>query len=193
MPSDPNEDQLIHELSLCLERANAGDAASMRRAAEIFELRGQITDAIPWWYRAAIAGDPDAVLYLREIFKERTYVMSDFLPEPPFVDSITDIQRRCKPTGVSESLPELRSARNPDGMTISEIQEFLTRAIANGYPDSTRLRVRAKFSGKIDNLLAQPKDIPAQQHSGWVTTQSSELPDLPGIDRSAHVDPDDVR
>jgi hypothetical protein len=54
-----------NELAQCLEQAEKGDATSARRVAELLELKDQDEAAAAWWHRAAAAGDPDAIIYIK--------------------------------------------------------------------------------------------------------------------------------
>lgn len=52
------------ELAASVRGALGGDARSMRRVAELLELKGEDIRALVWWRRAADAGDGDALMYV---------------------------------------------------------------------------------------------------------------------------------
>lgn len=63
-------DGVLHELERMKEQAEGGDAASARRAAELYELLEDMDTAANWWHVAARLGDPDAQDYVRDILSQ---------------------------------------------------------------------------------------------------------------------------
>lgn len=66
-PTDEDRKAIPAQIDENIKKADAGDGASARRVAELYEALDQSEHAEAWWRKAAALGDRDAISYVEYI------------------------------------------------------------------------------------------------------------------------------